>query len=618
MGEQLENVKREMTVLTSHRSALETSITEMTTQKDKLAFEVEDLLRSRHLRQSTTDGSEEGAAEDLRQQLDQIKDHFREEVSIMQRDRDALGTEVIELRALRDKLAGDVSRLTEENRQLEVRSEQIAKQLVASADSLATESIEASPDRDAFPNMHELVRSLSGGTTASAQVVVDTIKPLGLPPPPTAKPHGPRRDERGERAESPKYSAGSSEAAAAKKSGWKGALKSNMVKASKLTKATLMGSSTASLASSPGGASVSSFKASSKNRSRTDLKLPEKGEPRAHSFTVHSYMSPRKCDLCHEKLWGKEMRCEDCGYHCHQKCAPTVGSNCHLTNSSDMLAESAQPPVFGMDLTKLLEMEESVIPSVVQKCVQAVEQLGMDFEGIYRKSGPLTQINKIIGSINRGEEVDLIDEGVDIMAVTSVLKQYFRDLPDPLIPGSLYSVTLEAVGTEDEETKRQNFVGLLDSLPRSHYRTLAFLMHHLHRIQTMSAQNLMSPSNLGVVFGPTLMRPPSQQELQLDMAEASLKTSAVEYLVRHAPELFEKVDVGTHNSRESVSPSIAGTESSYSPSVAPPSRAGSGLSGMLKLGDMHRELPPVPAPTRADSLVNTVVGSINSLDPERL
>ena len=108
--------------------------------------------------------------------------------------------------------------------------------------------------------------------------------------------------------------------------------------------------------------------------------------------------------------------------------------------------------------------------------------LGMDFEGIYRKSGPLTQINKIIAAVNRGDDVDLNDEDnyVDIMAVTSILKQYLRDLPEPLIPGSMYAEALDAANTEDEEGKRKKFVGLLGKMPKAHYKTLAFLMRHLY------------------------------------------------------------------------------------------------------------------------------------------
>ena len=73
----------------------------------------------------------------------------------------------------------------------------------------------------------------------------------------------------------------------------------------------------------------------------------------------------------------------------------------------------------------------------------------MDFEGIYRKSGPLTQINKMISQVNKGEEIDFgVGEAqIDIMAVTSVLKQYFRDLPIPVITFDTYEEFMNASRT---------------------------------------------------------------------------------------------------------------------------------------------------------------------------
>ena len=122
----------------------------------------------------------------------------------------------------------------------------------------------------------------------------------------------------------------------------------------------------------------------------------------------------------------------------------------------------------------------------------------------------------------------------------------------------------------------------------------------------MSTQNLMSASNLGVVFGPTLMRPPTEQELQLDMTEASLKSAAIEYLVKHAQELFPE---SASDSRESVS----GTETGSLPRGSVTS-----FGSRVRLGsEAGKELPPIPAPTRQDSLVERVVGSIPSLDSGR-
>ena len=103
--------------------------------------------------------------------------------------------------------------------------------------------------------------------------------------------------------------------------------------------------------------------------------------------------------------------------------------------------------IFGTDLSKLYAQENNTVPRFVRQCVAHVEACGLDFEGIYRKSGPLTQVNKLIAIANRGEDLVLTDDEnpVDIMAVTSALKQFFRDLPESLLPSDLYNDFAEAL-----------------------------------------------------------------------------------------------------------------------------------------------------------------------------
>lgn len=61
----------------------------------------------------------------------------------------------------------------------------------------------------------------------------------------------------------------------------------------------------------------------------------------------------------------------------------------------------------------------------------------MDFEGIYRKSGGAGQMRQIQDTFERGEDPQF-DSNVDICGVTSVLKQYFRNLPNPLLTYEIY------------------------------------------------------------------------------------------------------------------------------------------------------------------------------------
>ncbi|XP_062364593.1 beta-chimaerin isoform X8 [Cinclus cinclus] len=50
-------------------------------------------------------------------------------------------------------------------------------------------------------------------------------------------------------------------------------------------------------------------------------------------------------------------------------------------------------------------------------------------------------------------------------------------------------------------------------LPAAHYETLRYLMIHLKKVTLHEKENFMNAENLGIVFGPTLMRPPEDSTL---------------------------------------------------------------------------------------------------------
>jgi len=66
----------------------------------------------------------------------------------------------------------------------------------------------------------------------------------------------------------------------------------------------------------------------------------------------------------------------------------------------------------------------------------------MDYEGIYRKTGGASQSKLITQLFERGHynSFDLCDSDRfnDICSVTSVLKTYFRSLPNPLLTFDLH------------------------------------------------------------------------------------------------------------------------------------------------------------------------------------
>lgn len=159
----------------------------------------------------------------------------------------------------------------------------------------------------------------------------------------------------------------------------------------------------------------------------------------------------------------------------------------------------------------------------------------MDVEGIYRKSGGNSQIQAVKEGFEMSSEPDISDPDLDINAVTSALKQYFRRLPTPLITWDVYDKLLESTTVNDELTRIALMRAAIRDLPPRHRDCVEFLVFHLARVVSHEKENLMTPLNVAVVFAPTIMRPES---ITREMSDTQLKNQAVQFLIEHCQEVF--------------------------------------------------------------------------------
>lgn len=83
---------------------------------------------------------------------------------------------------------------------------------------------------------------------------------------------------------------------------------------------------------------------------------------------------------------------------------------------------------------------------------------------------------------------------------------------------------------------------LLRDLPRENWATLRYLMRHLRRIVEVEQDNKMTPGNLGIVFGPTLLRPrPTEATVSLSsLVDYPHQACIVETLITHFSLVFEE------------------------------------------------------------------------------
>ncbi|KAL4655776.1 rho GTPase-activating protein 9 isoform X2 [Arapaima gigas] len=164
--------------------------------------------------------------------------------------------------------------------------------------------------------------------------------------------------------------------------------------------------------------------------------------------------------------------------------------------------------VFGCRLETLCEREKNMVPRFVRMCTEAVEKRGLETDGIYRVSGNLAIIQKLRFTVDHEEKLNLDDsQWEDIHVITGALKLFFRELPEPLVPYSFFTDIVETIKMPDYLEKVERMRCLVLSMPTPNRDTMHFMFQHLRRVMEHSDVNRMTTQNIGIVFGPTLMRP---------------------------------------------------------------------------------------------------------------
>ncbi|KAI1379778.1 RhoGAP-domain-containing protein [Hypoxylon crocopeplum] len=207
-------------------------------------------------------------------------------------------------------------------------------------------------------------------------------------------------------------------------------------------------------------------------------------------------------------------------------------------------AEPSTPrgPVFGVSLDRLYDSSKGPVPMVVYQCIQAVDLYGLAVEGIYRLSGSTAHVNRLKHLFDTNEDAPILDfrnpENFfhDVNSVAGLLKQFLRDLPDPLLTSEHYEGFISAARSEDEIVRRDSLHAIINALPDPNYATLRALTLHLHRVIEHSAVNRMNSQNLAIVFGPTLMGTAPGSNIQ----DAGWQVRVVDTILQNTYQIFDE------------------------------------------------------------------------------
>ncbi|XP_016354099.1 rho GTPase-activating protein 29-like isoform X2 [Sinocyclocheilus anshuiensis] len=278
----------------------------------------------------------------------------------------------------------------------------------------------------------------------------------------------------------------------------------------------------------------------------------------AQTHKLRKLRAPSKCRECDSLVVFHGAECEECSLACHKKCLETLAIQCGHKKLQGKLH------LFAIDFAQAAKNSPDGIPFIIKKCTSEIENRALNIKGIYRVNGAKSRVEKLCQAFENGKElVELSD--LYPHDISNVLKLYLRQLPEPLILFRFYNDFIglakesQSIIADEVEASRGNptpdssqisvelkrvlfkIKDLLRQLSSAHYKTLQFLIQHLHRVSERADENKMTASNLGIIFGPTLIKPrQADAEISLSsLVDYPYQALIVELLIRHYEIIFD-------------------------------------------------------------------------------
>ncbi|XP_023932057.1 rho GTPase-activating protein 21 isoform X1 [Lingula anatina] len=185
------------------------------------------------------------------------------------------------------------------------------------------------------------------------------------------------------------------------------------------------------------------------------------------------------------------------------------------------------------------------LPMVIEICTSIVEARGLEFVGIYRVPGNTAAVATLQEELNKGSPNPDNEKWLDVNVVGSLLKSFFRKLPESLVTDELYQAFIDANRLENPEKRMLILKKLLHDLPEHHFETFNYLAQHLKKVASYGHVNKMDARNLAIVFGPTLVRTTDESMYSL-VTDMSDQCRIVETIIQHNQWMFSDWEEDTH------------------------------------------------------------------------
>ncbi|XP_055524995.1 rho GTPase-activating protein 7 isoform X2 [Wyeomyia smithii] len=163
--------------------------------------------------------------------------------------------------------------------------------------------------------------------------------------------------------------------------------------------------------------------------------------------------------------------------------------------------------IFGVPLVLNLQRYGNTLPEIIQMALSWLEVNALDQVGLFRKPGVKSRIAKLKTTLEGGNNAFnrmAVFDDYHAYDVADMLKQYFRELPDPLLTAKLSETFVAIFQYLPEEVRMEAVQSSILLLPDEHREVLYALLDFLSKVVASASQNQMTANNLSVCLAPSL------------------------------------------------------------------------------------------------------------------
>lgn len=229
----------------------------------------------------------------------------------------------------------------------------------------------------------------------------------------------------------------------------------------------------------------------------------------------------------------------------HQRALKSMEEN--LVYVQSLKASGKLRPKFRVPLTEQLKSAESEIAYPIELAVCFLIENGLEEEGLLRVGCASTKLKRTKSALDaRCLPMPLTGEYQDLHVMASILKQYLRELPEPLLTNKLYKEFISAAQNPIEEERKIQLKKVLAKLPKENYVNLRYLIKFLCLVVENNDKNKMNSHNVSIVMSPNLLWPPRSQnseDYSMQMNSSNAVNTIVDDCITHYDFLFDNFEV---------------------------------------------------------------------------